>query len=107
AAPSPRRAHPGHDLPAAAARRAALEPETLVRGTVAHADPESEPAARQLVDDGRGLRVVEGMARVDVGDAGAERDLARGERERLTERQTVTRARAVESGEPFTLEPLG
>jgi hypothetical protein len=46
------------------------------------------------------------MARVDVGDAGAERDLARGLRERLAERQTVARARTVEPREAFLLETL-
>ena len=47
-----------------------LEPEPLVRRTVTHADPEPEPAARQLVDHRRGLGVVEGMTGVDVRDAG-------------------------------------
>src|SRR5215831_1863516 len=80
-----------------------LEAEPLVRGPVAHAHPEPEPAARQLVDHGGRLRVVEGMARVDVRDAGAERDLARRESQRLAEPQPVARARAVEPREPLAL----
>ena len=45
----------------------------------------------------RRLRVVMGMARVDVGDAGPERDLARDERERLAEPEAVAEARTVEA----------
>ena len=73
---------------------------------MADADPEPESPARQLVDHRGGLRVVEGVARVNVRDAGAEGDLARRKSQRLAERQTIARARAVEPGEPLTLEPL-
>src|SRR5262245_16020343 len=105
------RGHLVHELLDVVERLAGLEPQALVRGPVAHADPEPESSARQLVDDGRGLRVVEGMARVDVGDAGAERDLAGRLRERLAVRlaagQADTRARTVEDRAAFQLETLG
>src|SRR5262245_20181748 len=100
-------AHVGHELPDVLERLAGAEPEPLVSRPVAHADPEPEAAARQLVDDRDHLRVLEGVARVDVGDAGAEGDLARRERERLTEGQAVAGARAVQTGEPLALEALG
>src|SRR5439155_4196518 len=51
-------------------------------------------------DHRSGLGVVEGVACVDVRDAGAERDLARRKGQRLAERQTIARARAIEPGNP-------
>src|SRR4029453_639875 len=100
-------AHVGHELPDVLERLAGPKPEPLVGRPVAHADPEPEAAARQLVDDRDHLRVLERVACVDVGDAGAEGDLARRERERLAEGQAVAGARAVETGEPLALEALG
>src|SRR5262249_17995063 len=78
----------------------------LVRGAVAHADAEAKAAARQLVHEGGGLRVLRRMARVDVGDAGAECDLFRGDGERLAECKPVAGARAVDSRESFALDSL-
>src|SRR5262249_59878544 len=62
--------------------------------------------AGQLGNAGRRLRPLEDVTRVDVRDARAERDLARDERERRTERQAVTRARAVDAAEALALERL-
>src|SRR5205814_3492661 len=98
--------HLGHELAHVVQRLAGLDAETVVGRPVAHTDAEAEAAARQLVDDRRRLGPLERVARVDVGDAGAERDLAGDESQRLAERHAVARARAVDAGEAFRLEAL-
>src|SRR5690349_11991048 len=94
----------GDDLPHVRERLAGHETEPGVGGPVTHADAEAEAPARQLVDDRRRLRPLERDARIDVRDARAERDLARGQGERLAQREPVTGARAVDAGEAFALE---
>src|SRR5207245_6677954 len=88
-------------------RLADLQPESPRRRSVAPAHTEAEAPAGQLVDDGRRLRILEWMARVDVGDARAERDRAGHQRERLAEREAVARARAIDAREALLLEALG
>jgi hypothetical protein len=101
-----RRGHLPDELPDVVEGFTHLEAEPIVYGPVTHADPEPEPRARQLVDHRGGLRVVERVTRVDVRDAGPERDLTRREGQGLTEGQPVARARAIEPGEALALEPL-
>ena len=70
-----------------------------MRRCVAHADPEDEAAAADLVHPrGRGGEV-RSVAGVDVRDRGAESDLVRLERQRQRETQPVTEAGAVDAGE--------
>src|SRR6185436_20626723 len=88
-------------------RLAGGQAQTLVGGAVAHADTEAEASPRQLVDRRRRLRVLEGVARIDVGDAGPERDLAGGHRERLAEPEPVAGTRTVDPREALALEALG
>ena len=83
-----------HELPHVGERLARLDLQPLQRGPVTHPDAEAEARARQLVDERGGVRVVVGMARVDVGDARAERDLARPKGERLAEPEPVAEAGA-------------
>ena len=101
------RAQVGDELPDVLEGLARADSQAGVDRPVTHADPKPEPAVRQLMDERRHLRVLEGVARVDVGDAGSERDLAGRERQRLAQGQTVAGARAVEPGESLALEPLG
>ncbi len=70
------------------------------------ADSEAEAAAGQLVDQGRRLGVVVWVSEVDIRDAGAERDLARGQGEGLAQGKAVADARAVDAREALLLEPL-
>src|SRR5882762_10352798 len=98
--------HLGRELAHVVQRPAGLDAETAMSRPVAHADTEAEAAARQLVDDRRRLRPLERVTRVDVGDAGAERDLMRDEGQRLAERHAVAGARTVDAGEAFRLEAL-
>src|SRR6185503_9058810 len=86
-------------------RLARRDAEPLMGRTMADPDSEAKPAARDLVEEGRGLGEVIRMPGVHVGDAAAERDLARAERDRLAEPEAVAEARAVEAGEAFLLEP--
>ena len=57
--------------------------------TMTDPDSEAKPAARNLMEEGRGLGEVIRMPGVHVGDAAAERDLARAERDRLAEPEAV------------------
>ncbi len=98
--------HLGHELADVVQRIARLEAETLVSRPVADADAEAEAAARQLVDDRRRLRPLERVTRVDVRDAGTERDLMGDEGQRLAEGEPVAGARTVDAGEAFRLEAL-
>src|SRR5438309_741951 len=98
--------HVGQQLAHVVQRLARLDAETVVSRPVADADAEAEAAARQLVDDRRRLRPLERVTRVDVGDAGVERDLAGDEGQRLAEREPVAGARTVDAGEAFRLEAL-
>src|SRR5947207_10101706 len=59
------------------------------------------------MDEGRRVGVVGRVPRVEIGDGGAERDLARRERQRLAESQAVAEARAIEPAEALVLEALG
>src|SRR4026207_150544 len=73
--------------------------EPIVRRAVTDANAEAEATAGQLVDQRRGLGEVEGVARVDVGDAGADRDRAGREGEGLAEPEAGAEARAGEPAE--------
>ena len=68
------------------------------------ADAEVEAPARELVDQRRRLRVVGGVAHVEVRDRRAERDALRRERERLAEPDPVAEARAVDAREAARLD---
>jgi len=74
-----------------------------VRRAVTDANAEAEATAGQLVDQRRGLGEVEGVARVDVGDAGADRDRAGREGEGLAEPEAVAEEPVAE--EPVAEEP--
>ena len=78
-----------------------------MRGPVAHPDAEAEAPARQLVDEGGGVGEVVGVPRVDIGDAGAERDGLRDLGDALAEREPVVHARAVDAGIAFLFDALG
>src|SRR5207237_2681885 len=87
-------------------RRAYLHVETLQGGAVAHAEAEAEPPSRELVNEGGRLGIVAGMAGVDIGDGGPERDLPGLQRDRLAQSQAVSEARAVQAREALLLQTL-
>ena len=76
--------------------------------TVADADSEAEPAARDLVDERGGLREVVRDAARRCWRCCVPNGISRvAERERLAEPEAVAEARAVEAGEALLLEPPG
>ena len=105
--------HPGHgpqrldEAPHVAERPPRGEPHALVHGGVAHAHPEAEASARELVDEGGMAGVVGRMPRIEVGDGGPEGDPARGEGQGLAERHGIAEARAVDAGEAAALDLAG
>src|SRR5262245_22364373 len=59
-----------------------LEPKPLVDRAVADADSKTEAAIGQFVDERGALGIIEWMARVEIDDTGAERNLTGDLRER-------------------------
>ncbi len=90
-----------------AERLPGLDAEALVRRAVAHADAEAEAALRDLVEEGRGRREVERVARVDVGDRGAERYALGHHRDAFAQRHAVAHARAEDAAEAEVLDLAG
>src|SRR5262252_3558924 len=73
---------------------------------MAHPDAKAKAAARKLVDERSSVGIIGDMPRVDVGDAGAEWDLARREREGLAETKAVTQTRAIDAAPALSLDLL-
>src|SRR5690349_16694462 len=73
---------------------------------MADADTEHEPAVGDLVDERDALRKVLHVARVDRCDARAEADLARRQRNRFTQSESIAEARTIDAGKATTLDLL-
>src|SRR4030095_13525899 len=82
------------------------ETKAVIGRPVTDTDTKTKAPLRQFVNERRGLGIVRWMARIDVGDAGAEGNLVCGEGQGGTQPHTIPKAGAIDPAKPFLFKTL-